>query len=204
MRLRSEHLFLACSVIATLASSRSFTQQDSWPVVQPLHITRTFANAGKDTPFVALIKDTAGLPIYKFECHNGNYENDSKINFSGDSQCALFAFNGSSVTSGNLLVANDRNEQSTDWWNRGRMHSAQLRGECLAYPEYSTDRHFNLRGMLITLRFTDMEWSAPNSERRSPALRKFTFVLDVTPDKAAHSPSAVLPPGPVPPRSCYP
>lgn len=131
-----------------------------WPVIQRLEEKRVFMNPGQnnaDTPFVALIKDNSGVPVYKLECHNGNYEDESEMNFSGDFQCALFAYNGTTRVSGNLLAANTRNELSTDWWNRGRMRSAQFRGECLKYPEYSTARHFKLRGMLLTLRFTDVQ-----------------------------------------------
>jgi len=81
------------------------------------------------------------------------------MNLSGDFQCGLFALKGTTRTSGNLLAADTKNELSTDWWNRGRMRAAQLRGECLKHPEYSTDRRFKLRGMLLTLRIADVKWS---------------------------------------------
>jgi hypothetical protein len=151
-----------------------------------------------------MIIGTSGVPIYKFECHNANYQDGREMNFSGDFQCALFAVDGAKVTSGNLLAANTRDEQSTDWWNRGRMRSAQLRGKCLAYPEYSTDRHFRLRAMLITLGFTSIEWSVRTDQPNNPRLAKFTFTLDVIPDKAAITANAVLPASPMPPSSCYP
>jgi hypothetical protein len=157
-----------------------------------------------DTPFLALIKDSKGVPIYKLECHNGNYENESEFNFSGDFHCALFAVKGDTLKSGDLLAANTKNEGSTDWWNRGRMFSDQLRGECLAYPEYSNIRHFKVRGMLVTLRFTDIEWSASKDKQSNPLLGKFTFILDAVPDKTAHSQTAELPRGPKPPTTCYP
>ncbi len=147
----------------------------NWPIIQPLHGQRTFINPGRgnaDTPFLALIKDAGGVPIYKLECHNGNYENESEMNFSGDFQCALFALKGDALASGDLLAANTRNEQSTDWWNRGRMRSAQLREPCLAFPEYSTDRRFKLRGMLITLRFSGIQWSAHKNQQNTPPARE--------------------------------
>lgn len=125
---RYETLKMPCSifvqfVIATFVVLDSPALPSDWPMVEPLRQTRTLVNPGKDnddTPFVALIKNTAGVPIYKFECHNGNYENGRGTNFSGDFQCALFAVDGATVTGGNLLAANTRDEQSTDWWNRGR------------------------------------------------------------------------------------
>jgi hypothetical protein len=196
--------YLAVGLFIVIASASSSHAQPNWPMIQPVHETRTFANLGNvDNSFVALIKDTAGVPVYKFECHNGNYEGDSEINFSGDLQCALFAIKESKIVSPNLLAANTRDEQSTDWWNRGRMRSEQLRGECLAYPDYSTDRHFKLRGMLVTLRFSDIEWSTLQDQQHNPMLVKFTFNLDAIPDKTASAPSPELA-GAIPPRSCYP
>ena len=178
-----------------------------WPTVRPLHAKRSFINPGKDhadTPFLAFIRDTRGVPLYRLECHNGNYDDESEMNFSGEFQCALFAVRGKVLTSGDLLAANTKNELSTDWWNRGRMLSRQLRGKCLAYPEYSTDRHFRLRGMLITMRFEDIRWGSGKDQQGNPQLAKFTFALDVVLDKAAQSSRAELPAGPKPPTSCYP
>jgi hypothetical protein len=86
-----------CAVIGTLSPFILRAQRSNWPAVQPLHETRTFANRGRDsadTPFLALIKNSEGVPIYKLECHNVNYEDESEINFSGDFQCALFASEG--------------------------------------------------------------------------------------------------------------
>jgi hypothetical protein len=200
-------LIVGYAVIGTMSPFSLRAQGNNWPVVQHLHETRTFMNPGgdnADTPFLALIKDSEGVPIYRVECHNGNYEDESEIDFSGDFQCALFAVKGDTLKSANLLAANTRDERSTEWWNRGRMRSAQLRGECLAYPEYSAVRHFKLRGMLITLRFTDIEWSATKDQQNNPLLGKFTFTLDVVPDKTARSRSAERAAGPRPPRSCYP
>jgi|SRR5882762_11845644 len=195
------------AVIGIVMLFSSETQAANWPMIQPLHETRTFlsqAAANTDHSFLVLIKDTAGVPVYKLDCHSGNYSDDSEMNFSGDFQCALFALKGSNLASGNLLAANTPNEQSTDWWNRGRLRSAQLRGNCLMYPEYSTDRHFRLRGMRIMLRFTDIEWSARKDQQNNPVLERFKFTLDVVPDTDAHTLTAELPQGPEPPRACYP
>jgi hypothetical protein len=194
------------AVIGIVMSFSSKTQAANWPVIHPLHETRTFVNqrSNTDYPFLALIKDTAGIAVYKLDCHNGNYVGDSEMNFSGDFQCPLFALNGSNLASGNLLAASTPNEQSADWWNRGRLRSAQLRGDCLLYPEYSTERHFRLRGMRVTLRFTDIEWCARKDQQNNPLLKRFKFILDVVPDTDAHSLTAELPGGPEPPRSCYP
>jgi hypothetical protein len=176
-------------------------------MVQPLeakHVFRDLGTEDADTPFVAFIKSERAVPAYKLECHNGNYENGSEMNFSGDFQCALFAVKGTTPTSGNLLAADTKNELSTDWWNRGRIRAAQLRGECLTYPEYSTDRHFKLRGMLLSLRFADMQWGPRKDQQKNPVLTGFTFILKVVPDESSLSSRADVVTGPKPPKACYP
>jgi hypothetical protein len=181
-------------------------QMPSWPVPQSVHETHTFAGLanGLDTPVSLFIKDSVGLPIYKLVCHSGNYDDDSEYNFSGTFQCALFAVRGEKPTSGNLLAADTKDEKSTDWWNRGRMRAAQLIGECLAFPEYGTIRHFKLRGMVIVFQFENLEWSKPPDHQSDPIISKFTFKLDVAPAKSARSSVAEVPKGPKPPSSCYP
>ena len=193
--------------LAMISATSMLAKPNRWPVIQSLTEKHIFNNAGangSDTPVVAFVKDTQGVPVYKLECHNGIYDDESEIAFSGDFQCALFAIKGSTFTSGDLLAANTKNELSTDWWNRGRMRSAQLRGECLKYPEYSTDRRFKLRGMLLTLRFTDMQWGPPKDQQKSPVLSGFTLILKVVPDESAHSSRAEVVTGPKPPTACYP
>lgn len=196
-----------CGITGFLMSFGLVSSAASWPTIKPLSERRTFVNPGarnEDTPFVALVRDARGVPVYKFECHNGSYQGESKINFSGDFQCALFALNGNADASRNLLVSDSKDEQSADWWNRARMRSAQLRGKCLGYPEYSTDRQFRLRGMLVTLRFSGVRWSAKQNRQGEPLLKEFTFALDVVPQRSAQSVVAELPAGPKPPTSCYP
>jgi hypothetical protein len=193
---------LALLLILALAST---AQTTDWPAIRPLHGIHAFdglAN-GADTPVLVSIKDVTGVPIYKLECHNGNYEDDSGYGFSGAFQCVLFAVHGDKPTSGNLL-ADAEDQQGTTWWNRGRMRDDQLRGKCLAYPEYSTLRHFRVRGMLITFRFSKIEWATARGDDNNPGIDKFTFSLDVVPDEAAHGSVAEVPKGPRPSESCYP
>ena len=86
------------------------------------------SGTGSDTPALDYIRDVNGKPLYKLECHNGNYSDQSEMNFSGKFQCALFALGDGKTDSWNLLA--DRTEQDSDWGNRGRMLSEQLRGSC--------------------------------------------------------------------------
>lgn len=200
-------LAIGCAVVAAMGVSGLVGHADRWPTIQPLHREHAFLHADRantDLPFLAFIKDTDGAPVYKFECHSGDYNGESEMNFSGYFQCALFAIKGDALTSTDLLAADTNNELSSDWWNRGRMLSRQLRGKCLAYPEYSTDRHFRLRGMLITMRFTDVEWSARKDQQGNAMIARFTFTLDAVRDRGAQSSRTELPVGPKPPPSCFP
>jgi len=195
------------AAVALLSAFCAGAQAIAWPVVRPLRATRTFVNPGgghADTPFVAMFRDASGLAIYKLECHNGNYRNVSELKFSGDFQCALFATRGTTVMSGNLLVPLTGNAASANRWNRGRMRAVQLRGQCRGYPDYGADRRFTLRGMLLTLQFTPLQWSASGAGGSTPMLKKFTFSFRVVPDTGATGVVADVPSGPRPPDACYP
>lgn len=181
-------------------------QISKWPEIQPLdkQAIIDFGEWNSDTPYIVHIRSTGGIPIYKLECHNSEFEDEPGMTWSGDFQCALFAVSGDVNTSTNLLAANTKDELSTDWWNRGRMFSAQLRGDCANFPEYSNIRHFKLRGMLVTLSYKDVEWSTKMDMQNNPMIKKFRFIVKVEPDPTAQSSRTELPVGPKPPDSCYP
>lgn len=181
-------------------------QAGTWPVIEPTHAEFIYVApraTDDDRPFIAYFKDAQGNPAYKFECHNGAYGDAIEVTFSDELQCALFAFKGDTVTAVNLLAADTRDEQGNDWWNRGHVSSAQFRGECLSYPEYSTSRHFRMRGLDVTLTFTDIQWSN-GQDPKNQSLASFTLAIDALSDKDARSPVAEPAAGPTPPKSCYP
>ena len=179
--------------------------QGDWSVIQPLHAEYRFVrpqDPGTGLPsFEVYLKDAAGTYRYKFECHAGGYPDDSGMTWSGDFQCALFPYAKDTVTLVNVLAVDTREEQSVDWRNRGRMIAAQLQGDCLQYPEYSTQRHFRLRGMDLTLTYTGMAWA---QGPKGSQLQEFTLTVDAAPDKDAKTPLAEAAAGPSPPRDCYP
>ncbi|MGH8369635.1 MAG: hypothetical protein ACRESC_01520, partial [Gammaproteobacteria bacterium] len=206
-KLSNSWLLLYSLIILSIISFCRSAKAENWPLVEPLYKTRTYVNPGRqnmDTKMILYIKNINGNPVYKFECHNGNYDDDTEMDFSGDFQCALFGLRDNSVITGNLLAANTPNEQNSTWWNRGRMRAIQLQGKCLAYPEYSTNRHFKLRGMLITFEFKGIEWDEDKDGENHRSFKKFTVTIDVAIDKSAHSSRAELAIGPKPPESCYP
>lgn len=196
---------IAVAFATVIVGSVSWAYGGTWPTVRALHLQQTFLEKdNSDTPLTVFVRDTSGSAVYKFECHNGDYDDESEINFSGDFQCALFAIEGGVLNPANLLAADTKDERSTDWWNRGRMRADQLRGECLMYKEYSTDRHFRVRGMLVTMKFTNVAWSPERDLQGHRKLERFTFTLDIVSDPSARNASAEVPPGAKPPDSCYP
>ena len=74
-------------ILPVVTCGSALAQSNKWPRVQSFSEKRVFIDPGKDgtdTPFVALIKDLEGYPLYRLVCHNSNYEDDeSEINFSG-------------------------------------------------------------------------------------------------------------------------
>src|SRR5581483_10813197 len=102
---------------------------------------------GRDTPFDLTIRDQEGQPTYKLECHNGNYETQTTMNFSGDFQCGLFALKNGKRASWNLLAGTSPAAQHSYCLNRARMTASELRGTWGARPEYGRLRHFELRDM---------------------------------------------------------
>lgn len=185
--------------LTLLKNPTAVAPPQGWTPPQPLHAEYHFVRpkSGEDTPFSVFLLDGSGNKLYRFECHDGDYDDTSVLSWSGEFQCALFPFKVDTVTPVNVLAVDSRDEQSTDWWNRGRLLAKQLQGECLQYPEYSILRHFRLRGLDLTLGYSDIAWQGGN-------LDKFTLILDVTPDADAKSPLAERAEGPSPPKGCYP
>ena len=173
-----------------------------WPIVRPIHISKSYRIDGNsDSPLNLPIVTSDGKVVYRVECHNGNYEDRSVINFSGDFQCVLFSVDGVHRIGWNLLATAEAGEQNSDWLNRGRMVASQLRGECGAIPEYGRIRHFRLRGMRVRFEFRKLYW-APPAGLAKPRLLGFTFVLDISPDRKATSETAEKIPSPRPPPPC--
>lgn len=200
----NQPLKVCCFVLAVVHIFSVSGNAESWPTIQPVEAKQNYVHPGMngtDTAFLLLLRSRNGTPLYKLECHNGNYEETSELNFSGDFQCALFALKDGDRASWNLLATNSKAEQGSDWLNRGRMTANQLWGDCGAIPEYGVTREFRLRGMLLRFRFTDLQWS-PSSEHRQPQLEGFTFEVSALPDRGAVEATASSPGTSTVPSAC--
>ena len=192
-------LILFASFTALIPSA-SGKRPNPWPAVQSfMHDWRIpdVGSTGRDTPVTAYINDVSGTPVYKLECHNGNYSDQSEMNFSGAFQCALFAVDKGKNISWNLLAAKD--ERDSDWGNRGRMIAEQLQGKCGSWPEFGIHRTFRGRGMMIKFTYKDLQWIGEGKDKR---LGAFTFEVHVEPDDKATSSEAELIGVTKPPKTC--
>ncbi len=178
----------------------------AWPLIRPVKGSRRFdISKSGDTPLVLMIRSRTGDAVYKLECHNGDYDDTSEMNFSGDFQCALFALSSDcSRSTGNLLATDEKDEQTSDWYNRGRMTSGQLVGDCGENPDYGRVRRFKLRGMSIVFKFEGLTGRAPRAgEGGGPRVAAFTFGFSVVDDGDARSSVANRVTTPRPPLRCY-
>jgi hypothetical protein len=175
----------------------------AWPRIIPLERTYSFSDlgAGIDTPVTMVVEDRSGRPLYRLECHNGQYDADRPMSFSGDFHCGLFALEEGTGHSANLLATDEPAEQGSDWLNRGRMLGVQLRQPCASYAEYGPIRQFRLRKMALTLRFRNPAWRKSRSDS-GLALKGFTVDVSIRPDPDATSATAARVSVKRPPRSC--
>jgi len=177
--------------IACLSIDASQNRQRDWPPARATHDARTFNDPGKggtDTPFRLLIADLGGSIRYRLECHNGEFDDDSELTFSGNFHCALFAVVGkqNQKASNNLLAEDTPAQRGSDWLNRGRMLQQQLRGRCADTP-FGTSRVFRLRGFKLTLQFSDIRWTETTAGLQ---LSRFTFSATVVADLDARTQTA--------------
>jgi hypothetical protein len=188
--------------IFTLALFVTMLSSPAWPAVRPFHEERIISleEPPPDVRLVFTIR-TDGDVQYRVECHTGDYEDMTLINFSGDYQCAMFAMKGRERTSWNLFADDSPVQTSADWFNRGRMTEGQLRGTCGA-SDWGVVRRFRMRGMAATLRFEDLKWGA-RQKLPGDHLTRFRLIIDIQPDPSATSPTTERLNTSEPPVGCW-
>jgi hypothetical protein len=76
----------ACCFVLQLVTYATIllAEAHNWPTIEPAKVKQAYVGPGKDgadTPFLLFLKHPSGVPLYKLECHNGNYEDSSELNF---------------------------------------------------------------------------------------------------------------------------
>ena len=178
---------IPASILVAIALGQSSTH---WPQIIETQREYEFSQkSGQDTPVLLALKDIDYRDAYRFECHNGDYNEDRPITFSGFFQCAIFALKDGAIASDNLLAARTPDEQHSDWMNRGRFLLQQLRGSCAEIPEYGSTRTFRFRNISVRLQITDLVLDSHDGG----VAKRFRVKLSVVPDQTAASSAAVPP-----------
>lgn len=167
-----------------------------WPIATRLDTVFTVTDV--ISPDVrAFIRTPSGEDLYLFICRSGDDPGaPSNVNYAGDLDCRLISAKLGEIET-NLLV-----EDSTlaAWYSRGRMFATELEGASAGYPEYGLTRDFFLRGMRLTMQFSDVHADGVH-------LKGYRLRLRVTPDSTAQTAIAAKsgyldPSRHVPGRSC--
>lgn len=171
-------VLLLISIISTACAEKT----DSWPVISEFEYEYVF-----DDPSQAMveldIKDQAGVPQYKFECHNYLYDSGSDFNYSGDFECRLESLYSNEYVSTLFAYSDD---QSADWESRAIFYAAHFVGKCKTSPYGGKARVFRLRNMRIMLEIFDETTQLVEEDNRvTVQFEKFSFRVKTTKDNTA-------------------
>lgn len=174
---------------------------ESWPEIKP--ISRSFNVADVDGTVVSLyLRNAQSKPIYWFGCHSADFTgkpsdpfHDDEYDYFGMFDCHLHSL--SDRNGYNLLSysATDHVEN----FSRALTVPEELQGRCEEYPEWGRLRHIRLRGMRITLEFSEVRLgqdlvATQGRKPKGKIVESFRLDLRIEPDKSALS-AIAEPPG---------
>jgi hypothetical protein len=136
---------------------------------------------------ITLIRSKTGKPLYRLRCHSAGFTGDSDFDYSGDFECRLSSAVHKDKYS--TLLTEDKH-QSRDWESRGRFFASELKGECAKIPNFGVERQFKLRGMDLTLRIIDPQFTDEGE------LKSLKLGVQVQSDETAVQPIAKAVPVP--------
>src|SRR6266702_2828140 len=167
-RALSVTIFLLLLVAIAFADGQQMKgRKRSWPEVAPLD--RTFLFNSGDPHVEAAVTSKDGKSLYRFVCHEGDYEDDETGSYNFLFQCKL--------------VPLDAREGGVDLflpsmnWRRSRTRAtfnSGLDGKCKDHPYYGSRRVFFVRGMRVELETSDFSFSPTIKEIRERDLVKPT------------------------------
>lgn len=153
-----------------------------WPQIKTIQKQVLISEPSSSSAGIELeIREKSGRPLYELKCHSGDYVSADNLQYSGLIQCYLFSLPSKSET--NLLA--DDNIQPADWTNRGRFLLEHILPKCSHYPEWGSVRHFELRGMTLTLSISDITWAEQSGDDR--VVKSYRLNISAEP-KPARSP----------------
>lgn len=195
---------LAAPLIAAHLSSTSTALARvvfRWPQVVAVRRSFYFPDADKARASLEIV-GVNGAPKYRLQCYapgakRSQFDPYPEAMYSGDFDCHLYPLYGASQGVVTLLVS--KQAAGGESYGRAVVGGADLTGSCARYPEYGDVRHFLLRNMEITFRYSDVRADAePGGE--APTLRSFRLTVSVVRDVDATSTQAeAVPFAPPPP-----
>lgn len=203
-------------VLATAVSHLAVpTQTFRWPEVIPVRTSFLFPDAWRAAAAVE-IKGINGVPIYRLQCYGEQAKRspyDLRLHadalYSGEFDCHLYSL--SDPTAPDTLLT-EPTLAVGEAYSRAVVDASELVGACANYPEYGLVRHFRLRGMMITFRYSDVRTKKeltsggapypPGTPRvELPELTSFRVIVAIASDPTAVSPtSEPVPFAPPPPK----
>lgn len=133
------------------------------------------------------IEDRNGKVQYLFWCRGGTppnmdvYEEKTGFSMVGSLICRLSE--GGTKTDLSLL----QEDATAVWHSRGQIHEDAITGRCANYPEFGATRHFLLRDMQLTLRFSDVKL------RANGGFSRLTMTLQAVPMRGIRNENAQRP-----------
>jgi hypothetical protein len=181
-------LFFFAATMGTVASCGR-PEGHTWPKITP--ISKTFYYDADRISLSLDVRNEHGEPAYWFGCHGADFKgkpvdpfHDDEWNYYGLFDCHLHDLHDK--RGDNLLSYNAKDPREN--FSRALTLPLQLQGRCAEYPEWGRIRHIRLRGMLITLEFTDLKLDKEN------LVTSFRFNVHIAQDNDARS-SFAEPPG---------
>ncbi len=147
-------IFFTTFVLLTTQHVHATTK---WPLINELDTTFNFSSDDYSIAFSIPLVNKNGTTVYTLfgtggkDSYLDSLTNVTGINHVGPLQIRLVEGVEDSETS--LLAEDD----SAPWHTRGQIYYDQLVGERSKIPECGVLRHFRLRGIELTLEFTDMK-----------------------------------------------
>lgn len=189
-------------LLSVVAAARLLLPQAHplWPEMETVRRTFRFSDVEQATVSLYL-RNPHGMPVYWFGCHSADFAgkpsdpfHDDAWNYYGEFDCHLHAL--SDKNGFNLLSysATDHLEN----FSRAVTFSEELEGRCADYPDWGRVRIIRVRGMLVTLKFSDLGYgqdfdTSGNRKLKGGAMRSFRFDVQIVNDEGARSPFAEFP-----------
>lgn len=134
--------------------------RSDWPVIVGFDFEIKIDANSEKIFFSIPIRNRAGKVLYTLACIGGStpYLDDlgGKMDENFNSPMCFFLGEGEKDVTGKLLCE----DGAAHWFSRGQIYYPELLGACGDYPEFGKVRHFRLRGMLLTIKFQNIELDA--------------------------------------------